>query len=142
MTADLATYASTISKACNSHDIDRIVSLCSPDYIGSDVSQANLMHGPEDLRLLLKAYLRAFPDLQFSITDALVQGSRVAILWIAAGTHRGPIMNIPPTGRRVEVKGVSLIDVQDGRVVRGQSIWDMAGMLRHLGLLPQLASKL
>ena len=49
-------------------------------------------------------------------------------------------MNIPATGHRVRVSGVSLIDVQDGFVVRGQHIWDLAGMLRHMGLLPDLQS--
>jgi hypothetical protein len=33
---------------------------------------------------------------------------------------------------------MSIIDVQDGLIVRAQSIWDMAGMLRHMGLLPEL----
>ena len=46
-------------------------------------------------------------------------------------------MNIPPTGRRVEVSRVSIIDVEDGPVVRGQYIWDLAGMLRHMRLLPE-----
>jgi hypothetical protein len=33
---------------------------------------------------------------------------------------------------------MSVINVQDGLVVSGQYVWDMAGMLRHLGLLPEL----
>ena len=61
-----------------------------------------------------------------------------AIVWMAEGTHQGTIMNIPPTGHRVVVRGVSIIDVEDGLIVRGQYIWDLAGMLRHLGLLPEL----
>jgi hypothetical protein len=47
-------------------------------------------------------------------------------------------MNIPPTGHKVQVRGVSIIDVEDGLIVRGQYIWDLAGMLRHMGLLPEL----
>jgi hypothetical protein len=47
-------------------------------------------------------------------------------------------MNIPPTGRQVQVRGVSIIEVKDGLIVRGQYIWDLAGMLRHMGLLPEL----
>ncbi len=83
-------------------------------------------------------YWNAFPDLQFAITDTIVQDSRVAVVWVAEGTHQGTIMNIPPTGHKVEVRGVSVIDVKDGLVVRGQYIWDLAGMLRHMGLLPEL----
>jgi steroid delta-isomerase-like uncharacterized protein len=138
MAADLTTYADAIHEACNTHNTEKILSLCSPDYTGSDVSQASLLHGTEDLRAMLEKYWKAFPDLRFAATDMVVQGSRAAIVWVAEGTHRGPIMNIPPTGRRVEVRGVSFIDVKDGFVVRGQSIWDLAGMLRQIGLLPEL----
>ena len=47
-------------------------------------------------------------------------------------------MNIPPTGHKVEVRGVSMIGIENGLIVRAQYIWDLAGMLRHMGLLPEL----
>ena len=138
MTADLATYAETINAAWNSHDIEKVLSFYSPEYIGDDVGQASLQHGHEGLRAMLELHWKAFPDLQFTVMDTVVQDSRVTIVWVAEGTHQGPIMNIPPTGHRVEVRGVSIIDVENGMVVRGQYIWDLAGMLRHMGLLPEL----
>lgn len=138
MTTDLATYAVTVHETCNSHDIERILHYCSPHYIGSDVGQATLLHGREDLRAMLDNYLRAFPDLRVKVTGTVAQDSRVAVVWVAEGTHQGTIMNIPPTGRQVEVKGVSIIEVENGLIVRGQCIWDLAGMLRYMGLLPAL----
>ena len=136
--ADLATYAEIINDAWNSHDIEKVLSFYSLEYIGDDVGQASLLRGHEGLREMLELHWNAFPDLRFTVTDTVVQDSRVAIVWVAEGTHQGPIMNIPPTGHRVEVRGVSIIDVEDGLVVRGQYIWDLAGMLRHMGLLPEL----
>ena len=68
----------------------------------------------------------------------VAEENRIAISWLAEGTHQGQIMHIPPTGHKVEVKGMSVIDVEDGLIVRGQYIWDLAGMLRHMGLLPEL----
>ena len=138
MTTDLATYAVTVHETCNSHDIERVLHYCSPKYTGSDVGQSALVRGPEGLRAMLGSYLRAFPDLQVKVTGTVVEDSRVAVVWVAEGTHQGPIMNIPPTGRKVEVSGVSIIDVKDGLIVHGQYIWDLAGMLRHMGLLPEL----
>jgi steroid delta-isomerase-like uncharacterized protein len=138
MTADLATYADIINQAWNSHDIQRVLNFYSPDYIGSDVGRAALLHGHAGLQAMLETYWEAFPDLQFVVTHTVTQGSRVVIVWVAEGTHQGPIMNIPPTRHKVEVRGVSLIEVEDGLVVRGEHIWDLAGMLRHMGLLPEL----
>lgn len=138
MTSNLAAYAETINAAWNSHDIEKVLSFYSHDYIADDVSQASLLRGHQGLREMLGTYWQAFPDLQFAVTDMVIEGSRVATVWVAAGTHQGTIMNIPPTGHRVEVRGVSIIDVEDGLIVRGQYIWDLAGMLRHMGLLPEL----
>jgi steroid delta-isomerase-like uncharacterized protein len=138
MTSDLATYADSITQAWNSHEIERVLSFYSTNYVASDVGQAVLQRGHQGLREMLAAYWRAFPDLQFRVTDRVIEGSRAVIVWVAEGTHQGAIMNIPPTGHPVEVRGVAVVDVQDGLVVRGQYIWDLAGMLRHMGLLPDL----
>ena len=138
MTTNLATYADTINQAWNSHDIDKVLSFYSPEYVGDDVGQASLLRGHEGLRAMLQNYWSAFPDLRFKVVSTLVDGDRLAIVWVGEGTHQGTIMNIPPTRHKVEARGVSIIEVQDGLVVRGQYIWDLAGMLRHMGLLPEL----
>ena len=138
MSADLATYASLIHAAWNSHDIERVLSFYAQECISDDVGRAARLRGREDLRALLTAYWKAFPDLQFSVTDMIVEDRRLAIAWMAQGTHQGTIMNIPPTGHKVQVRGMSMLDVKDGLVVRAQYIWDIAGMLRHMGLLPEL----
>ena len=138
MTTDLSTFADIINQAWNSHEIEKVLGFYSSHYVGEDVGQAFLLRGPEGVRAMLENYWQAFPDLEFTVTDTVVQDSRIAIVWIAEGTHQGTIMNIPPTGHRMEVRGVSIIDLENGLIVRGQYIWDLAGMLRHMGLLPNL----
>lgn len=138
MTINLAAYAETINEAWNSHDIEKVLSFYSPEYIGDDIGQSSLLRGHDGLRAMLETYWQAFPDLQFRVTDKLIQDSRLVVVWVAEGTHRGTIMNIPSTGHKVEVRGVSIIDVENDLIVRGQYVWDLAGMLRHMGLLPEL----
>ena len=138
MTTDLATFVDVINQAWNSHDVESVLRFYSPEYVGDDVGQASLLRGHVGLRAMLAAYWKAFPDLRFVCKDCLMQDSRLVAVWVAEGTHQGTILNIPPTGHRVEVRGMSILDVKDGLIVRGQSMWDMAGMLRHMGLLPQL----
>lgn len=138
MTTDLTTFADVISQAWNSHDTENVLRFYSTEYIGDDVGQASLLRGHAGLRAMLDVYWKAFPDLRFVCKDCVMQGPRVAAVWVAEGTHQGTIMNIPPTGHRVEVRGMSVLDLKDGLIVRGQSIWDLAGMLRDMGLLPKL----
>ncbi|BCX05256.1 MAG: hypothetical protein KatS3mg053_3194 [Candidatus Roseilinea sp.] len=58
-----------------------------------------------------------FPDLHFELHETIAQGNRVVMVWTARGTHQGRVMNIPPTGARVEVKGISVITVEAGKIV-------------------------
>ena len=141
MTTNLIHYAEAINAAWNSHDMHKVIGFYSPDYVGEDVGQAAPLRGRDEMRSLLQEYWKAFPDLRFKLISTLVEGGRLAIVWNGEGTHLGTIMHIPPTGHKVQVRGVSILDVQDGLVVRGQYIWDMAGMLRHMGLLPELEAR-
>ena len=134
----IVSYIQELTDAWNSHDLERVLPYYSEEYEGVDIGEPQLQHGREAVKEMLIRYWRAFPDLQFTVENLVVEEGRMAIAWLAEGTQQGPIMNIPPTGRRVEIRGVSIIDVKDGLVVRGEYIWDLAGMLRHMGLLPEL----
>ena len=138
MTHDLVSYIQRLTNAWNSHALDQVLPYYSEEYQGLDIGEPQLQRGREAVRQMLLRYWGAFPDLQFTVENTVADESRIATSWLAAGTQQGTIMNIPPTGRTVEVRGVSIVEVKDGLVVRGEYIWDLAGMLRALGLLPQL----
>ena len=124
--------------AYNAHDALRIASLCADDYEGVDVGRAGLHRGAGELRQVLEDYFRAFPDIVFTPEETIAESDRVVQVWTARGTHRGPVMNIPPTGRAVSIRGVSVLSLCDGKVRRGLYLWDVAGLLRSIGLLPEL----
>jgi steroid delta-isomerase-like uncharacterized protein len=138
MTNKLLPYIQILTDAWNSYDLERVLPYYSEDYEAVDIGEPQVQRGREAVREMLIRYWKAFPDLRFRVTGTVAEQNRIAISWSAEGTHHGPIMNIPPTGRKVQVRGVSIIDVKDGLVTRGQYIWDLAGMLRHMGLLPEL----
>ena len=131
--------AQDLVHACNAHDIPRVEAFYAADYEGEDVSEELHLRGPNDVHRIMAAILKAFPDLQIDVEQCVAEHDTVVVFWVARGTHRGRMMNIPPTGRHVETRGVSLIKVSGGKIVSGQQVWDMAGMLRSMGLLPDLA---
>jgi steroid delta-isomerase-like uncharacterized protein len=81
---------------------------------------------------------RALPDVRFTIDDLVLEGERAVILWTARGTHRGSLMNIPPSNQAVAVRGVSALTLRDGKIIRGLYIWDVARLLRNIGLSAEL----
>ena len=126
---EIARFVRDLVEAWNAHDIERITTFYAPGYEGVDVGQAEPQHGPQSVSQNVERYLRAFPDLRIAEEDIVVQDNRAVLVWKAYGTHKGKIMNIPPTGRNVTVRGTSVLTVGDGKVARGLYIWDVAGLL-------------
>ncbi len=94
--------------------------------------------GPDGLAASVATYLAAFPDLRFTVEEVVVQSNRIVQVWRAHATHRGSLMNIPPTGLRIEVRGASVLTYRGDKLYRALYIWDVAGLLRSIGLLPEL----
>jgi steroid delta-isomerase-like uncharacterized protein len=76
----------------------------------------------------------AFPDCQFTVEDQIAEGPMVVTRWTVTGTHRGNLGNIPATGRRMSVTGISWSRVENGKFVESWTSWDTLGMLQQLGV--------
>ena len=137
-TAGMNSLVMDLFAAWNAHDIERAVTFYAPDYEGVDVSEATPHLGTEGVRQYIRRYLQAFPDLTVTAESPIIEEERLAIAWLARGTHQGKLMNIPPTGHPVQIRGVSLLTITNGKISQGTHIWDVAGLLRSIGLLPEL----
>lgn len=138
MLEDINQLTAEYLSAWNAQDLDRMSALHAPEYEGVDVAQSTRQHGPEGICQMAKRYWGAFPDMEFVSEGTVRQGDQIALFWTLQATHKGTLMNIPPTGRPVAVRGVTLLTVWDSKIQRALYLWDVAGFLRTLGLLPDL----
>ena len=140
MDSSMSEFLNGLLTAWNAHDVRAVADHYAPDYEEIDVARAQPQFGPDTVRRTLLYYLRAFPDFAITFDETIVNGERLAMYWTWTGTHRGTFMNIPATGHRVMVRGSSLVTLQNGKIQRALRIWDLAGLLRDLKLLPELTS--
>jgi steroid delta-isomerase-like uncharacterized protein len=131
-------FAHQLVHAWNTHDLEQILIFYSPEYEGLDVGRPGPLHGLEALRQSFSHYFQAFPNVHIEINELVVEADHLSLGWTAKGTQLGIFMKIPPTGRMVILRGVSLFIIDNRKVYRGQHIWDLAGLLRNVGLLPDL----
>lgn len=87
----------------------------------------------------------AFPDYTLTVDVVVEQGDTVATEWTWSGTHTGPLVlrdgtQLPPTGKRVEHRGVELAYLRDGKIAEYHMYWDGMAIARQLGLLPEPAT--
>ena len=75
----------------------------------------------------------AFPDLHHTIETELVEGSLIGCVATIRGTHRGPFMGIPPTGKQVSVMLLMIDRIVDGRIVQHWAVPDFLSVFQQLG---------
>lgn len=94
------------------------------------------VHGPEQFRQLVRAYRNAYPDVHLTVEDIFGMGDRMAVRWVSRGTHLGEMMGIPPSGGKIEIMGISLFRVENGKVAEEWEGFDTLKMMQQIGALP------
>jgi len=112
--------------------------ICGSGYVSHDP-----VTGDSDLakaREVARGYKTAFPDLTPTILAAFVQENTVVLQWRMVGTHRASIMGIQPTGNRCTVDGISIGRFKAGKLVEDWVQWDALGLMRQLGVAPNVGA--
>ena len=78
----------------------------------------------------------AFPDLDVEIEEQIAEGDKVATLWKARGTHRGNFGDIPATGKSMEINGITMFRVANGKVLESWDFADLMSKMKQLGVAP------
>ncbi|MGO4236105.1 ester cyclase [Pseudarthrobacter sp. YAF2] len=112
-------------------DLAAFEKLLAPDYVRRSKS------GSEDyasLRKTIEAMHTAFPDSSTEILDIVEDGTKVAVHWKTTGTHQGEFMDVPATGRSVNVTGASFLRFENDKLAEEWVIWDPRELLSALGI--------
>lgn len=91
--------------------------------------------GRDAIGRVFAGFFQAFPDVTLIAEPALIDGDRVAELSTISGTHIGDFLGLPPTGKAMKFRMVSLLTIRDGLIVREQRTYDFTGLLIQLGVL-------
>ena len=96
------------------------------------------IQGLEEAKQFVSMYKTAFPDLSATIEDAIAEGDKVVTRWRIRGTHQGEIEEFgPPTGRQVEIKGITIHRIEGGKIVEEWERYDNLSVMQQLGLVPE-----
>ena len=120
----------------NGGNLDLADELYAPDYVLHDPSLPENLHGPEGLKQYAAMNLGAFPDVRVSVEDQIAEGEMVVTRWTATGLGTGELLGIPPTGRRIEISGITINRFSGGRIAEDWYQSDDLGMMQQLGVIP------
>ena len=110
--------------------------LFTSNFVYHDPVSHEEWRGPESVKSYATMLRVAFPDLHQTIEEQIAEGDKVAYRWTARGTHQGEFMGIAPTGKRVEMTGISIARLIDGKIEEIWENYDALGMMQQLGIVP------
>jgi steroid delta-isomerase-like uncharacterized protein len=113
--------------------------LFGPNYEHHDASTPDFGRGPESEKKRATLYRTAFPDVRLTIEDIIAEGETVMTRWSCRGTHKGDLRGIAPTGKQINISGVTIARLANGKFVEGWVNWDALGLMQQLGVVPELA---
>lgn len=140
-TTDPASVARAYFEAVGARDVGAMMSFWEPGGTGE-------IHGLVELRApgtygeWFSNLFRAFPDFHFETLDVVGDGEKAAVRWRATGTFDGDTRfeGMDPTGARVDITGLDLLRIRDGKIQRNDAYMNGAQMAQQLGALPPTGS--
>ena len=101
------------------------------------------VHGRTGLRQFMEVITTAFPDFEVTPLDMLTDENVAMYEVQLTMTHDGPLGGLPPTGRRVEIRGASILRFDSGVVQEHRFHTNMDDVKAALGLtFPQVIGQL
>jgi steroid delta-isomerase-like uncharacterized protein len=99
------------------------------------------LRGAEPLKAQVREYRNAFPDLHFAVEELVASGETVVARWTGTGTHKGPMLGAPATGKSAAIGGISIYKFENGKCIEHWTQWDTLKFLQTLGLVPPLGQR-
>ena len=117
----------------NSSDPEKLVATFTPEGVYEDVAFGITKKGSAELRDLHKFFHGAVSGLFVKLVDYHIADGHGTIEWIFGGTD----VDVFKTGKPFSVRGVSVIEVDNGRISRNLDYYDAAAIMRQVGVLPE-----
>jgi ketosteroid isomerase-like protein len=115
--------------ALSAADVDRVLDHVTDDFHNEHTSSiGSSSYGRDEYRSRLPGFLAQFAGLQYEVVDTIVEGDRASVRYRLTANFDGHPLDIP---------GVMLFVVRDGRVARRTDVWDSMTFLRQTGSIAE-----
>lgn len=128
--------AEGIFAAVNARDLDRLTTFYDP-AAEDDFVPIGVLRGPSAIRGFFEELLAAVPDAALRVDRVTGSDDGAVVQWTLTGTFTGgPFQGVRATGRSVDIRGVDVMVVRDGRLRHNTIYYDGLAFARQAGLLP------
>ncbi len=138
-------FARSLTELFNSRHSDptwleKCLSAFAADSTFTNVPLGITLSGAEGYKQFVMFFAEAFPDSVVEITNLFATEDQVVLEYTGRGNNTGPLHlpmgDVPPTGRRGELRICDVSQIRNGRIVSYHCYYDTMTLLQQLGLVP------
>jgi steroid delta-isomerase-like uncharacterized protein len=93
------------------------------------------LRGPTGYKPFFRKFRAAFPDIEVVVEDTVTEGDKVAARCTVRGKHQSDSLGFAATQRPMEITGMTIVRVRDGKIVEAWNNFDFMSMFKQLGAL-------
>jgi predicted ester cyclase len=112
----------------NGRRLDALGEVASEDYV-DHAAFPGQAPGLGGFRQRLELIVRAF-DPQWTMLDTVADADRVVVRWILRGVHRAAFLSFAATGAAIELNGIDMYAVKNGKFVEHWNVVDLSPLAR------------
>jgi steroid delta-isomerase-like uncharacterized protein len=136
LTSNLKMYEDVWNDIINKREIDKINETNFDKNITLITAPENVV-GIQGFKDYYQNYLTGFSEVTFTIVDVFGQDDKIVKHWNFKGKHTGDFFGIPATGKEVNVNGVTLVKMNNGKISQEQDFMDNLEFMQQLGIIPR-----
>ncbi|MFQ6105399.1 MAG: ester cyclase [Candidatus Glassbacteria bacterium] len=124
-------------EAINTRNYDLLDEIVAPDFVRHCQATPDVhVKSRDELKQFLQQDLEVFPDSRISMEMIIAEGDMIAGYFMFSGTQEGAIGPFPATGKKAEVKYLSILRLEAGKIAEMWVEWDNLAILSQLGHWP------
>jgi steroid delta-isomerase-like uncharacterized protein len=128
-------FERVIEEVYNKGNVDVLNEAFAPNFIEH---QAGIVPPTAEGVKRSVAFLRgAFPDIKLTIEEIIASGDKTWARITAHGTHQGPFMGLPPTGKSFAITVIDVCRFENGQIVEHWGVADQLAAMAQIGALPR-----
>jgi steroid delta-isomerase-like uncharacterized protein len=123
-------------KGFDKGELNTVQNLTAPYFVDHNPLPGQA-RGIEGVKQASGIYRAAFPDARIKVEDVIAEGDKVVIRWTGRGMHRGEFLGNPPSGKQVDLRGISIFRVVNGKIVEQWSelnLFDIMQQIRSISV--------
>lgn len=130
MTSANVTTAMQFYTVYNDKNISLLDKILAPEYIGH--VNAHDIVGAESAKGFIGGFVEGIPDAHYEVQEVLEDGGKVICRWKCTGTQTGVFYGMPPTGKKIDVCGITIFRISDNKIAELWNVWDQYTLVEQL----------